>query len=321
MRILFEGTCRANYLAKLHEAFRTGLRRMFDARMFGKGYDCYDSTLRTYQEIIDYMFPEAPPDLLIVEANEVVGAKRFRFDGLSEVRIPKVTWMADYWDVNRDEFLDSLEHAEIGMVMSYFLQPLEMYAHTSAAHKFVYLPPSFDPATFNDWQMEKQYDVGFLAAGTADYTAVYPERYAIHQKLLNKPSIRYLWAQHPGWKEHPSTHPLVGVGFSKHINSCHLFVTTGGPHRNANPKYIEILASKSVLLADEPKGAHQLHLEDGVNYVKISESDILDKVDYYLMHPGLCKEVAEAGYRTAMQYHTCYTRAYEFYKAARGILY
>jgi hypothetical protein len=143
---------------------------------------------------------------------------------------------------------------------------------------------------------------------------LYPERFAIHQKLLGRRDLRYLWARHPGWRDR-RRHPLIGEGFSRAINSCRIFVTTSGIFRNAHAKYVEILASRSLLLADEPIGAERLGLEDGVNYVRISADDVLDKIDYYLAHPAEAELIAEAGYATAFRLHHCYRRAQEFYDA------
>jgi spore maturation protein CgeB len=96
-----------------------------------------------------------------------------------------------------------------------------------------------------------------------------------------------------------------------------MFVTTGGKYRNAHAKYVEVLASRSLLLADEPIGAERLGLEDGINYVRISEADVLDKVAYYLAHPDEAERIAAAGYATAFRLHECRQRAGDFYEAMR----
>jgi spore maturation protein CgeB len=112
----------------------------------------------------------------------------------------------------------------------------------------------------------------------------------------------------------------VGKGFSRAINSCRIFITTGGILHTAHAKYVEILASKSLLMADEPIGAERLGLKDGYNYVKISADDVMDKIDYYLGRPDEAQAIAERGYFTALQRHSCYVRAVEFYEAIRNHL-
>ena len=323
MRILVVGDCEANYLAKCHEAFRTGLRQICDTRMFGKGYPGYDPSLQSYQAIIAHKFPEAAPDIMIVSFDFAARGMQFPFRDLTEVQIPKAILLGDFWNVTetaKEHFLKDLEQYCIDMVMCYFPQPLTIFADTAFAKRFVHLLPSFDPDIFNDWREEKRYDVGFLAAGTTELADFYPERFAIHQKLLQRKNLKYLWAPHPGWHRRSGPAPLVGENFSRAINSCRIFITTSGKYKTPNPKYVEILASKSVLMAEEPMGADALRLQDGVNYVKITEADVLEKIDYYLARPDLCSQIAEAGYRTAMQHHTGNVRAQQFCEAASTII-
>jgi spore maturation protein CgeB len=291
---------------------------MFDARCFGKGYPGYyplGPFKKTYNEIIHQVFPEVMPDMLVANFDHFNGRKRFDYAGLADLKVSKAIVFRDYWyiaDRYHDEFVRIIEDSRIDFILSYFPQPLEIWADSPIANRFVYLPPSFDPRIFNDWQMPKQYDVGFLAAGTTIYSDFYPERFAIHKRLLEEKRIRYLWAPHPGWSWHRKDHPLVGRGFSRAINSCKMFITTSGQFRNAHAKYVEILASKTLLLADEPLGWERLRLEDGVNYVRICDADLIDKIEYYLSHPEMAARIAERGYQTAINFHTCYTRALEF---------
>ena len=326
MRILIESKSYKDYLAKCHEAFRTGLRAMFDTRCFGEGYPGYwpfGPFVKTYEQIMHQVFPDVPPDIVIADSYYPQDLRGFKYTGIADIDVPTALVLGDYWDVAEhyhDGFVRYVQESGITHILSYFPQPLDIWAGTPIADRFTYLPPCFDPQIFNDWQIPKTYDVGFLASGTTTYSDFYPERFAIHQKLLKKDGIRYLWAPHPGWERHKKDHPLVGRNFSKAINSCKIFVTTGGKYRNAQPKIFEALASKTLLMSDRPIGADRIGLRDGVNYAKISEDDILDKIDYYLAHPDLCAEIAETGYNLALRRHSCYVRAIEFYEQVSGRL-
>ena len=325
MRILIESKSYEYYLAKCHEAFRTGLRALFDVRCFGQGYPGYWPSklfIKTYAQIVPQMFPDSPPDLLVADSYYPHDVGGFKYAGLADLDIPKAIVLGDYWDMetNRGGFVEFVQRNGLDFILSYFLQPLEIWAGTPIADRFIYLPPSFDPRIFNDWQMEKTYDVGFLANGTTEFSPFYPERFNIHQKLLKRQGLHYLWAPHPGWKRHKMTSPLVGKNFSKAINSCRIFITSGGIYRNAQPKIIEALASKTLLMSDEPVGADRIGLQDELNYVRITEDDVLEKVEYYLEHPDLCAAIAENGYQLALHRHSCYTRAVEFYKQVSGRL-
>lgn len=319
MRILFEARCAKNYLAKCHEAFRTGLRRTFDTRMYGIGYDGYDLNIKNYSEIMSKTFESEKPDLIIAsfESEYNLAKIKFNYDGMDKIDVPKAIILSDYWRIAKNykyDFEKAVNDNNIDIIISLFPQPLKIWEDTSIKNKFVYLPFTFDPEIFNDWNAEKVYDVGFLAAGTCEYTDFYPERYNIHHKLLNDNSIKYLWAQHPGWNSFDNKHPLVGKNFSQLINSCKIFVTTGGKYHNAQPKIMEALASKTLVMSDRVLGEEIIGLEDGLNYVLINEDNVIDKIHYYLNNPKLIEEISENGYRLVFNNHSCYSRANEFYQ-------
>lgn len=321
MKILIEGDNLQDYLAKCHEAFRTGLRALFDTRCFGKRYPNYSMFIKTFPKMIQRTFPETLPDLILVYSWFPSDIKRgLLYKGLEDVPVPKAIILGDYWsdaESQFEAFTDFILKNRIDYILSYFPQPLSMWKDTLLGDRLIYIPPTFDPAIFNDWNMPKIYDVGFLAAGTVDKSDFYPERYNIHQKILHHKNIRYLWATHPGWQRHIKEHPLVGKNFSKAINSCKIFITTGGIYRNPQPKIFEALASKVLLMSDEPIGSELIGLQDGVNYVKISEETVIDKIDYFLSHPDKCEAIAEAGYELALSHHSCYARALDFYEAIK----
>lgn len=321
MRLLIQGPRLDNYLAKCHEALRTGLTAIFDTRFFGKGYSGYGIgrfLCRDFPSIVRRLFPDKEPDWIFTQNIQKTPWEFVpRYSGLEKVQARKAILLADYWllaEKNPQELPGFVEAYGIDLVFSYFPQPLEIWSGTVVGPKLKYLPPTFDPQLFNDWGMPKIYDVGFLAAGTVNPVSCYPERQAIHQVLMAQKDLRYLWAPHPGWKRHGKNAPLVGKHFSRAINSCKMFVTTGGIWGNANPKYFEILASRSLLLAEEPVGAEKLGLVDGVNYVKISQEDILDKIHFYLKNEHLAVEIANRGFALAMTRHNCYARAAEFHE-------
>jgi glycosyltransferase involved in cell wall biosynthesis len=304
----------------MHEAFRTGLRRMFDTRAFGNGYPYWVPEARTFREIIEITFHEGAPDFIMPAYNLTARFEelKFFFDGLQDVNIPKAIVLSDFWNITKNyfnEYLDWVDYYGITHILSYYPRPLELFAHTRHCDKFFVMIPCIDPEIMNDWKVEKTHDIGFFGAGVSEFHPFYPERNAIHRKLMKKKGFRYLWATHPGYTN-LKDNPIVGIGFSRAINACRISITSGGIYSNPFGKYPEILASKSMLMAFEPEGADLLHLKDGYNYVKITEEDALDKIDYYLAQPELCDEIAQNGYQTAMRYHTCYARALNFQQIA-----
>ena len=267
------------------------------------------------------LFPDSPPDLLLVDANLSKNPFGFRLHGLADVGVPTAFVFSDWWGIDErhhDSFAEMVMKNRVQTVLSLFPQPQQRWAGSSIEQRIVWLPACFDPAIFNDWRMPKRYDVGFLADGTASPNIpFYPERFEIHQLLLARRDLRYLWSAHPGWCRHSNRHPLVGRNFSRAINSCRIFVTTGGIHRNPQPKIFETMASHSLLMSDEPVGAAALGLVDGDNYVQINPGNVMEKIDHYLSRPELCERIAEQGYQLAMARHSCYTRALELRRVVR----
>lgn len=318
MKILFEGECLKDYLAKCHEAFRTGLRSIFDTRMYGKGYEGYDPSITNYSEIIKKVFKNEKPDLIVTvfDSEYALCKIKFNYDGMDKINIPKAIVLSDYWNLARNykyEFEKEVIENNVDFIISLFPQPLKIWEDTLIKDRFIYVPFTFDPKIFNAWDSEKCYDVGFLAAGTYDYTDFYPERYKIHHKLLENKNIKYLWAKHPGWNVFNNEHPLVGENFSKAINSCKIFVTTGGKYHNAQPKIFEALASKTLVMSDRVLGEEFIGLKNNVNYVLINEDNVIEKINYYLENPKILNEISENGYKLALRYHSCYARANDFY--------
>lgn len=325
MKVLIEGPNLSNYLAKCHESFRTGLKGLFDVKFFGKGYPNYRFYYNSYKQIIDSLYPEGQPDVVISNSLFPL-AKNFwqgkRIQNPKYIEGLKCTRLNDYWSElsmeNEAEYFENILKNEIDIILSYFPQPIDKYKDTILQDKLIYSPASFDPKIFNDWKLEKKFDVGFLAAGTTEFMSFYPERFEIHQMLLKENDINYLWATHPGWGNHKKNAALVGQNYSKAINSCKIFITTGGILKNAHAKYIEILASKALLFADEPIGCERLGLIDGYNYVKICKEDVIEKLHYYLAKPDLIKEISNNGYSLAINKHNCYVRAAEFYNEIKS---
>lgn len=313
MKILNIGKCYALYIAKLHEALRTGLSRTYDVRFFGEGYDGFDPSLKTYSEIIKHTCPDGDPDLILMRHYfPKTDRPHLPYEGLGETKVKKAVIQSDYWDLFpiTDQFIHFIESNEIDFIFSYYQQPINFWQNTPLAEKMIFVPPCFDPAIFTDWKEPKIHDVGFLAAGTVTPSiSFYPERYNYHNRLLQMSDIRYLYAAHPGWGEFSSDAPLVGKGFSRTMNACKIFVTTGGIYKNAQPKVFEALASRTMLLCDEALSFAELGLVDGVNYVKIDPNNLEEQVRYLLANPDFIESITEKGYQLALSQHSCYARA------------
>lgn len=319
MKILIEGSNLEHYYAKVHEAFRTGLRKMFSARIYGEGYPGYSEDIKTFPEIVQRMYGGDEPDLLIITGccNLHNLEKGFSYDGLDKLKCRKALLVCDFWsevECRRKEFISLIEENQIDYIIVYFRAPFHLWKELSIYDRLVWLPPSFDPEIFNNWHCNKTYDVGNLNAGITEKMGFYPERYEMHHRLLQMSDISYLWAKHPGDGFLKDDQSLTGRRFSEAINSCRIFVTSGNlKYRNFTPKHVEILASKACLFTTECADGPLLGLVDGYNYVQITSENFEEKIRYYLAHNDELERIAEHGYQLAMQRYHCYAQAFTFY--------
>lgn len=315
MRIIIEGENYENYYAKVHEACRTGLKALFDAKCYGKGYPLYDPEITSFADIKEVLFGDKEIDLILLtdcwDPRDL--QKGFRYHDLEKLNCKKAIMLCDFWsevDSRREEWVQFILQNNIDYIFSYMRAPLHLYKDLAVYDRIIWYPPCFDPHIFNDWNCEKIYDVGNLNAGIYAKSNFYPERYSIHQKLLQMEDIKYYYEKHPGTGLLPPETPLIGKSFSEAINQCKIFITSGNlQYRNFSPKYIEIMASKSCLFANEPLDSEIIGLIDGVNYVKVNENDIEDKIRYYLAHEEERREIAENGYQFVFEKYSCYAQA------------
>jgi hypothetical protein len=315
MKILIVSQSHASYIAKVHESLRTGLAALFDVRFFGEGYDGFDPSLKTYQEILARTCSDGLPDLVIVHHNFPKSHLPYLlYEGLSDLPVKKAIVIGDYWEMFPvlNEYVQFVLSNKIDYIFSYFPQPFALWRETPLSERLVFSPVSFDPRIFRDWSLPKEFDVGFLAAGTVTPDlSFYPERHDFHQRLMKMADIKYMYAAHPGWGNFADDAPLVGKNFSRAINACKIFVTTGGKLRNIHAKIVECLASRTMLMLDDVYSPELLGLVDGVNYVRIKPEELESQMRFYLSNPDLIEAITEKGYQLALAQHSCYVRAAE----------
>lgn len=315
MKILIEGSNLENYFARVHEACKTGLKALFDARCYGEGYPLYDPQITSFVDMKETMFGSEDIDLILLTGCWDISdlASGFKYRDLDKLNCKKAIRLYDFWkeaDCQKEIYNQFIIENHIDYILPYFRAPFYLWKDLEIYDRLVWYPPCFDPHIFNDWGYEKIWDVGNLNAGSLNKGAFYPERYNIHQKLLEMKSIKYFYTKHPGTGILPADTPLIGKSFSEAINRCKIFITTGNlQYRNFAPKYVEAMASKTCLFANEPMDAELIGLVDGYNYVKIDENNVQSKVEYYLSHEDERRKIATEGYKLVFEKYNCYAQA------------
>lgn len=314
MKILIEGECLENYFAKVHEACRAGLCAMFDAKCYGKGYPYYDAEMYSFLQIKQVLFGDTDIDLILL--TDCWNPRKLEdglcYQDLDRLKCKKAIMLCDFWseaECQREKYIAFINKYKIDYIFSYFRAPFHLWSDLEIGKKLIWYPPCFNPHIFNDWKCEKKYDVGNLNAGIFQKGEFYPERFNIHQKLLQMDDIKYYYEKHPGTGMLPPNTALIGKSFSEAINSCRIFVTTGNlEYRNFTPKYVEIMASGALLFANEPLDAEVIGLEDGINYININEDNIQDKLRYYLLHEEERKRIIWNAYKFVFERYSCYSQ-------------
>ncbi len=323
MKALILGRNLENYYAKVHESFRNGLKALFDVRSFGEGYERYDSSIKDIDEIIAHVFGTTEIDYLFLYfdffcVNKGHVAQLGFTEDITKLKCKKIAFLEDFWseaDTQREQYMNAIRGCGIDYVLTLFRAPFYLWKEYDICKKLIWRPVCFDPGTFNDWRLDKVYDVGNLNAGMFKDNRFYHERFMFHQKLMEMRDIKYYYAPHPGDGMCAKDAELIGKNFSMAINKCKIFVTSGNlQYRNFAPKYVEVMASGSMLMANEPLDAEMLGLIDGFNYVVIDENNIQDKVRYYLAHEEERLAIAKRGYALAMERYTCYACAANVYR-------
>ncbi len=321
MNILIEAHNDELYFAKTHESYRTGLRRLFNAKCYGVGYPDYDESITSFVDIAEKTWGAVDNVDLIILAdcwNPRELEKGLRYDDLSKLNCIKAIMLCDYWseaESQFDKYEQFIEENGIDYILSFFRGPFFRWKGSKVYNKLIWFPPSFDPQIFNDWKKCKSHDVGNLNAGIFEKGDFYPERYEFHRIISDMKDVNYFYAKHPGYGYHSPDDYLIGKSFSEAINSCKIFITSGGNnYGNMGPKYVETMASGSCLFATEPLDSEFLGLEDGVNYVCINADNLRDKVEYYLCHEEERLKISANGYELAMKRYCSYAVAWLLYE-------
>lgn len=326
MRIIIAGNNYENYYAKVHQAYRTGLKALFDTKCYGHGWPEYDKSITSFLEIKDVLFGNLDIDLILLTDCWDTGKleEGFFYSDLYKLKCKKAIMLCDFWsEANNqmDKYINFIEDNNIDYIFSYSRAPFHIWKqYKQIYNKLVWFPPSFDPHIFNDWQLDKKWDVGNLNAAIFKSSQFYPERYKMHLILSQMSNIKYYFEKHPGTGIVAPDTPLIGKSFSEAINQCRIFVTSGNlTYKNFAPKYVEAMASKTCLFAYEPIDSEMIGLVDGVNYVRINETNLEKKVYYYLEHEQERNMISENGYQLVMSRYTCYSQAINMYKELKRI--
>ena len=307
MKVLFVKDDPFHYIAKIYWSLQKGLRASCDLKTYGLKQDFFDPEITSYQQMLRLCYGADQPDAVITNYN--YNECKFRFTGIENYSGTTVVIIGDYWDIkDRKTFISQMHGVDV--ILSLFYEFSEFYPEL--AEKIVFCPPSVDMDLFKDWKLPKTHTVGFLGSGCHRKTRFYADRLELTKHLTTVFGDDFYTEQHPGWGFFPKEKRLIGAGFSKAINGCKAFVSTAGSLGHCNPKYYEIMASGSLLLAGPAKHLDKSHFIDGENCIFFQgKEDLVRKVNFYNNDEAKMKEIVEGGLNTIKKYHSSEVRGKE----------
>ena len=166
-----------------------------------------------------------------------------------------------------------------------------------------WLPLYVNTNIFKDYGLKKDIDWLLMGAITG---WVYPPREKVVHTMIGCEG--FIYHEHPGYRDISKDEEKIFVGkkYAQEINRAKMFFTCDSIFNYPINKYYEALACKSLLLASSSKELFDLGFIPGVYYVKIDESNVIEKAEYYLHHPDEREKVTE-GYKMV---HEKYSSVY-----------
>lgn len=202
------------------------------------------------------------------------------------------------------------------------LKPEKNYVLKRLKIPCFFLPWSVEPSVFRP-SPQKKYDVSLIGS----VGGFYPLRVAISQqlpRLARKKRWRFLFRRPPNTIEFRHNINLilknaelrkkwlVGEDYARAVAESKILIFGSSVLRYPIMKYFEGMMSGTLVMADKPYHAEDLHFKSGWNFVEINVQNWQQTLAYYLEDDQLRETIARRGYETALKYHTHQVRAKEF---------
>lgn len=267
-----------------------------------------------------------PMDDAIIQQYKLTGDMCIFPRGLEKTDVPKIAWINDFWGCTQQEWDQILLGNRFDFAFATYCPPfsrnevfLRFFSRqVRAAVRFIPWPRAMSPIIYRDYGLDKTYDVTLL--GALQPERIYPLRNIMHRTFAARPDINYFHQNHPGYRYVASENALVGEQYAKAINRSKIFATCTSVYRIPIMKLYEVIACRTLLMADPPCGAELLGLVDGETFVAVDKRNFLDKTIWYLSNPDEIERVSSAGMRLFQARHTVDIRAEEFQEITTALL-
>jgi len=163
--------------------------------------------------------------------------------------------------------------------------------------KFINFPESVNINFFKDRNYNRDCDV-FNSGSFVE--SVYPFRCLIYRTLQKHPSIKNCIRPSFGFTWHQ---------YADMIARSKMLVDGGVAYGYTSQRFVQAMASKTLMLAPLPYDNVDNHFIPDYNFVEIDKNNFMDKILYYLRNEYERRRLIENAYQTILKYHTVEKRA------------
>lgn len=264
---------------------------------------------------------ENEPDFLIVY-------KPLLYKGLNELNCKKILIYNEMYefDLTRKEIDES--NADIVIChhendFKFWKSFYNFYCeHKNKKVKFFNIPHSAEKSIFYKRNVPIKYDLllcGRYGSKNRIGEYHYPLRDRMHKILMEKMNEKWRVGiiKHPGYVHNDSYTDRYLNEFAEEISSARICITCSGKTKSRFGKYVEIPMCRGVIAGDIPEEQEEEFRKFVIELdIKMSDEEIIDKLEYYLKNEKILKSLRDIGYEYAKNY-TMRKYAERFFKVIK----
>jgi hypothetical protein len=261
--------------------------------IWGPGWNYYDDTLNLFDNIKSL---NQPIDYIIMYKPEYI-------KGIENINIKKCITYNEMWDEKYT--LNEINSSIPNLIICHHQNDLinyqnKIFKQISIYAEMYHIPHCAKKEIFYDMKIEKTIDI--LLCGSIGKH--YPLRQRL-QKILKKIPKKYKCVEyeHPGYIHSDSFTDVYLKDFAKKINESKICLTCTSKYKYRLGKMVEIPMCNSVLACDIPDQDQKDF--DNIMIVinnNMSDSEIINKLVYYLENNDKLEKIRRQGYNWSGQY-------------------
>jgi len=193
---------------------------------------------------------------------------------------------------------------------------MEWFPELAETSKLVWMPHCIDFNVFNDWGLDKKYDV--LMSGW-HFPEYYPYRNKAHEML--KDCDFYTEIERPpetGQKD--NTRWPVADEFSKVLNQSKICITDGLKHNYVILKYYEMAASRTCIFSNWFDELADVGFEPNKNMVVMDFDNLKGQIQWWLENDKERERISSNAYDLIVSRHAADLRAKELLKTCEDFV-